>query len=656
MNARLRGLSIIILFGLLLGFIYPGGVLASRSSINQAVITEEEALEKIELLVLEELDSNGQTEFFIWMTEKADLSPAYEMETKLEKGTFVYKTLVATAERTQADMRAYLDSQGVDYRPFYIANKILVRSGNLDLVTAVAMRSDVAEVTANHKFQLDEPFKSPAGPPAPDAVEPNITFINADDVWAMGYDGTGTLMAGNDTGLDETHPTIAPHYRGCLDPPTCSSWDHNYNWWDATGTYPTDPWDGYGHGTHTTGTMVGDDYGSNQIGVAPGAQTIHCKNMTDGGSGSDATFTECFEWDLAPWDLSGANPDPALAPDAVNNSWGYGGGNDPEFKDEVQALHAAGILVEASAGNEGSSCASLRSPGDYWEVLTTGSINHAAQFPGTITGFSSRGPSDIDGNYFPDIMAPGENVRSALPGNSYAYWGGTSMSGPHATALVGLMWSACPALIGQVYDTIDLITDTAAPLTGQNGSNCGGDYTIGPNNDWGYGTIDALAAVQAVIAQCTGLGYLDGTVEDAGTSLPIEGADITAEWDGGATWSDTTDPTGYYTMTVPNGTYIITATAFGYYPDVSTGVEVITDSTTTQDFDLVLLPDYTVSGYVTEAGTGNLPLPQCGLTQARASIRSPSQKVLTLSASRLHSTNLRNVRWSLTRTRPKTSP
>ncbi len=130
------------------------------------------------------------------------------------------------------------------------------------------------------------------------------------------------MLAGNDTGLDWQHPAILNHYRGW----NGAVADHNYNWWDATDTYPNGPADGFGHGTHTTGTMVGDDGGANQIGVAPGSQTIHCKNMDDFGGGWDDTFIECFQWDLAPWDLSGLNPRPDLAPDAVTNSWGYWGG------------------------------------------------------------------------------------------------------------------------------------------------------------------------------------------------------------------------------------------------------------------------------------------------------------------------------------------
>ncbi len=456
--------------------------------------------DKIEPLVLEQLNSESETDFFVWMTEKADLSQAAALKTKTEKGEFVFNTLRETAERTQKDVRAYLDQQQMPYRAFYIANKIYVRSGNLEAVLALAAREDVAKITANHQFQLQEPFINPRAPETPDVVEPNISFVNADDVWTLGYTGVGIVLAGNDTGLDWDHPALINQYRGW----NGSSADHNYNWWDATNTYPTVPGDGHGHGTHTTGTMVGDDGAGNQIGVAPGAKTIHCKNMTDGGGGDDFTFTECFEWDLAPWDLSGNNPNPALAPHAINNSWGYWGGNSPQFEDEIAALRAAGIVVEVSAGNEGPSCSTLRSPGDYAQSLTTGSVNHTSGvLPGTLTGFSSRGPSALyPGDFIPDIMAPGENIRSSVPGGGYqGGWSGTSMSGPHVTALVALMWDASPNLEGDVISTEQIMIDTAVPLTGQNGSNCGGDYTIGPNNDWGYGTMDALAAVEEAIVQ-----------------------------------------------------------------------------------------------------------------------------------------------------------
>jgi subtilisin family serine protease len=592
--------TILFLIGFVAGTIQPVAAIAAPAE-SADPLTQVDALDKIEPLVLEQITAAGQTEFFVWMAEKADLSTANQLNRKVEKGQFVFEELRATAERSQRELRATLDAQGVRYRPFYISNKIFVHAGDQALAMTLAARADVAKITPNNQYQLQEPIIERDPPQQILAIESNITFIQAHNVWALGFTGQGTVLAGNDTGLDWDHPAIINHYRGW----DGLSADHNYNWWDATGTYLTIPGDGHGHGTHTTGTMVGDDGGANQIGVAPGAQTIHCKNMTDGGSGDDYTFSECFEWDLAPWDLSGANPRPDLAPQAVNNSWGYSPGGYPAFEDEIDALQAAGIVVEVSAGNEGPSCETLRSPGDYAQVLTTGSINHAGGvLPGSITGFSGRGPSSLyPGDYMPDVMAPGENIRSSLPGGGYSSWSGTSMAGPHVTALIGLMWSANPALQGLVAETYDMIHQTAVPLMGQGGSGCGGDYVDGPNNDWGFGTIDALAAVQAALF-FGNPGTLQGTVTDSSSGLPIPGAQVTAIHSEGYTFDALTDGSGFYSRMLMEGTYELTAAKYGYLPETVSAVAIVEDTVTTHNFALDPAPSYTVSGTVTDANTG----------------------------------------------------
>lgn len=574
----------------------------STPSLTHAQPPDRAAKAKIEASLLDTLqaEETAVTDFFIWLPEKADLSGAAKLTTKAAKGEFVYNALRETADKSQASLRAYLKREGINFKAFYISNKILVRRGNRDLLFAIAARPDVAKITANHAISLPQPIK-PIKQQAPQGIEDSLTFIKADQVWQMGITGEGVLLAGNDTGLSWDHPAVINHYRG-WDGTTV---DHNYNWWDATDTYPTVPGDGHGHGTHITGTMVGDDGGENQIGVAPGATTIHCKNMTDQGGGDDSTFLECFQWDLAPWDLNGENPRPDLAPDAINNSWGYSGGNYPIFTDAIEALQAAGILVEVSAGNSGPSCSTLGSPGDYPSVLTTGSVNHTSPFPGTITGFSSRGPSAFDGTTFvPDIMAPGENIRSSLPGGNYEAWSGTSMAGPHVTGLVGLLWSANPALRGFVAETQQIIAQTAVPLTGQTGSNCGGDYELGPNNDWGSGTIDAVAATEAALL-FGDPGTLQGTVTDSLSSNPLAGANIRIQnSSSGLNWRRTTDANGFFSTPVFSGTYTVTASLYSYYPVSVPNVSVTSFQTTTLNIPLDLAPTYTISGTVTDAAAG----------------------------------------------------
>jgi len=581
-------------------------LVAALPAVPLARTAPPDPLDKVEPLVLKEIETNGHSDFFVVLAEKADLSPAAHMQTKLEKGRFVYETLVATAERTQQSLRTALDAQGVRYKAFYIANKVLVYAGDQALLQQLAGRPDVAHIAANHRFQVEEPIAMAPAPNQVEAVEPNISFVRADQVWALGYTGQGTVLAGNDSGIDVTHPALARHYRGCVDPPACTTWDHNYNWWDATAYYPSAPYDDWYHGTHTTGTMVGDDGAANQIGMAPGAQMIHCRCFGAGWS-TDAAFSECFQWDLAPWDLDGLNPRPDLAPDAVNNSWG-GLGYDPAYEDEIAALQAAGILIEVSAHNHGPACGTLASPGSYAQVLTTGSVGHASPFPGTLTSWSSRGPSaGYPDDYIPDVMAPGENVRSSFPGGDYIYLSGTSMSGPHATALVGLVWSANPALRGQVALTQQIIKDTAAPLTGQGGSNCGGDYIAGPNNDWGYGTIDALAAVQLALAIGGDLAFLDGTVADAATAQPLPGAEVAVFDPYGFLGAVSTAAGGAFSISLSPGVYTVTAGTWGYITGTVGGVVIVTGTTTNQDLSLTALPAYTISGTVTAADTG-LPL------------------------------------------------
>jgi subtilisin family serine protease len=552
--------------------VQPDVILAANQLKEQGSIPAS-VMGKIDPLVLSEIDSQDFSDFFLLLVEQADLSANKQLATKLEKGEYVFETLKNFAEQSQRDLRAFLDAQGVDYRPFYIANTILVRAGSRDLLMDIAARPDIEAILPNRSYQLQEPFIDDPDPPETMAVEPNITFIRATDVWAMGITGEGAVLAGADTGLQWDHPAIKEHYRGW----DGANADHNYNWWDATGEYPMIPTDGHGHGTHTSGILVGDDGGTNQIGVAPGAKTIHCKLLTDSGYSNDEIIMECFAWILAPWDLNGEDPMPSMAPDAMNNSWGYTGGGDPVFEAIISNLNAAGILVEASAGGSGPSCATLASPGDYLQVLTTGSVNHlGGELPGILSPFSSRGPSMLYPDAFkPNILAPGHNIRSSLPGDTYASWSGTSMAGPHATALVGLMWSACPTYQGFVEETFEIIHNTAVPLTGQGGSNCGGDYVEGPNNDWGYGTIDALAAVNEILSLCGPQGYLEGIVNDVDTGEPIMGAIVTADWQDGGSWEQITDEDGYYLFEIPAGLYDVTAEHPQYTSQTVTDVEVL---------------------------------------------------------------------------------
>ncbi len=309
------------------------------------------------------------------------------------------------------------------------------------------------------------------------------------------------VIGGQDTGYDWDHPALKNHYRG---------WDgqdlnNDYSWHDAIhsgggvcGADSPVPCDDYGHGTHTMGIMVGDDGVNNKIGVAPGAKWIGCRNM-DQGVGTPLTYIECFQWFIAPTAGDGNNPDPSMAPDIINNSWSCPqseGCTDPEIlRAAVEAVRAAGILTIQSAGNSGPQCATISTPAAIYDAsFTVGATTNSDQ----IAGFSSRGPVTVDGSQRakPDVAAPGSAIRSSCPGgDGYTSLSGTSMASPHVAGLAALIISASPDLAGQV-GRLELIMAASAVsrTSAQDCPGLPGDQI--PNAAYGYGRIDAVAAVR----------------------------------------------------------------------------------------------------------------------------------------------------------------
>ena len=227
-------------------------------------------------------------------------------------------------------------------------------------------------------------------------------------------------MVGNeDTGMRWDHNALKPKYRGW----NGVTADHNFNWHDSIhsgggscGANAVAPCDDQGHGTHTTGTTVGDDGTGNQVGVAPGAKWIGCRNM-DQGNGTPATYTECFQFFIAPTDLAGNNANPALRPHVMNNSWGCpvseGCTTGAELETIVNNTQAAGIFVVVSAGNSRTGCSTVAdAPAFYNASFSVGAIS------GTPTRWQASvaaAPARLTPNLLkPNISAPGVNVRSTL--------------------------------------------------------------------------------------------------------------------------------------------------------------------------------------------------------------------------------------------------
>ncbi len=464
---------------------------------------------KVDEEVLESTVDGGQTDFLVVMREQM-VVPTGHLHTKAEKGEYVFRRLKKQAEQSQADIRQWLTNNGIPFDAYFIVNLLHVE-GDYALVKALAQRPDVARINANPVVHQDFYEGKPSAIGNEKTLPWGITKIKADQVWALGYQGSGVVVGGQDTGYDWEHPALKNKYRGW----DGSTANHNYNWHDAihaidagnTGSNPCGlnspvPCDDHGHGTHTMGTMVGDDGAGNQIGVAPAAKWIGCRNM-ERGDGTPMTYIECFEWFLAPTDLNNANPDPSKAPDVINNSWGCPpseGCNTSNFATMETALNNlknSGVVVVVSAGNSGSACSSVDDPAAiYQESFTVGAMD----INDNIANFSSRGPVTVDGSnrMKPNISAPGVNVKSSIPGANYANYSGTSMAGPHVAGTVALIISAMPSLSGNPDAIENILEQTATAFTSS--QNCGNDNSSSiPNNVFGYGEVDALAAVNQAL-------------------------------------------------------------------------------------------------------------------------------------------------------------
>lgn len=452
---------------------------------------------------------DGRASFLVVLREQADLSGAAAIRDPAERRRFVFEALRGVADRTQAPIIARLLAAGARYRPHYLVNMLEVE-GDRALALELARRAEVSRLAANRPAPLRrvpqaEPAEafafSEAAPFALDAVGPNLAKIRAPDVWAQGFTGQGIVVADADTGFAWEHPALEPHYRG-FDGLGVS---HEYNWHDAVhdaapgnpcGSDSPAPCDDDGHGTSTAGVAVGGDGAGNQTGVAPGAKWIGCRNM-DRGSGTPARYTECFEFFLAPTDSAGRFPRPDLGADVINNSWGCPpseGCTDPEIlRAVVENVRAAGIFVVVSAGNGGSQCDTvLDAPAIYQASFSIGATNNLDG----IAAFSSRGPVTQDGSnrLKPDIVAPGVAVRTASLSGFTGSFSGTSASAPHVAGAVALLWSAAPALRGDVPVSEQILRLSAAPLASAQdcppfpGANV-------PNAVYGFGRLDVAAAV-----------------------------------------------------------------------------------------------------------------------------------------------------------------
>jgi subtilisin family serine protease len=440
---------------------------------------------KVHSFLRKTLETKSRVNILVSMKQTTDAAlaqvSARTFATRGERATAVYNSLSALAAESQAAALEMLNSPrffAINVRSFWITNQIYVQGADQYLIDSLAEMDDVASIEEEEIVYLQEPE---ADPQNTIQAEWGVEKIQSEEAWrALGSDGVGAVIGVIDTGARHTHTLIRDGYRG-----------GSHAWYNPYASQPN-PTDGHGHGTHCTGTIAG----SGGIGVAPGAKWISCKGLRDDGSGTNAGLIACGEFMACPHDYQGNNRDCNLAPDVSSNSWG-GSGGQTWYDAVIRAWHAAGVIPVFAAGNSGPSCRSTLSPGDSGaDVIAVG----ATTSTDAIASFSSRGPAN-SGIQKPQVSAPGNSVRSAghTSDTAFATMSGTSMACPHVAGLVGLLRSGNQNLS---YDRIkNILQDNADRNLSFSGQVCSnvGDSTW-PNYTFGYGRINALRSVNALLA------------------------------------------------------------------------------------------------------------------------------------------------------------
>jgi bacillopeptidase F len=416
---------------------------------------------------LEIIDSEDPLPVIIKLRHAMALRPS-QQNSRQRRSQFI-KRLRKHAELTQGTLVAFLKSRGAKHIiPLWLINGI-----------AVTVRGEVIRELAHHPdiitIRLDKTLKLPEGEPAgAKESEWSLDAIRAPELWGLGYTGEGIVVASMDTGVDLDHPDLTDKWRGGTN-----------SWFDPHGEHEM-PYDAHGHGTQTMGIMVGGSAGGTSIGVAPGAQWISTKIFDDADETSLSSIHQGFQWLLDPDN----NPDSDDAPDVINNSWGLDENVNEcidEFREDIQTLKAAGIAVMFSAGNEGPSPSTSISPANYPESFAVGAVDDSFAIP----VFSSRGPSVCDGSIYPVVVAPGKNVRTSdltfggLFPDSYVNVTGTSFAAPFVTGAMALLLSANPFM--SISELESAMKDSAKDLG-----------SPGPENEFGYGLIDIMAAYNSI--------------------------------------------------------------------------------------------------------------------------------------------------------------
>lgn len=228
-----------------------------------------------------------------------------------------------------------------------------------------------------------------------------INKLNIKDYWKFGM-GEGVKVAVIDSGCDLDHPDLKSNLL-----------DNGYNFIDDN-EYPIDD---NGHGSHVAGTIAACNNGLGIVGVSPKTKILPVKSLDSEGSGSLHSVAMGILWAVE------------QGVDIITMSLGTES-HSKDFHDVIKFAHSKGVLIFCAAGNSGYRN-NIMYPARYPETISIAAIDSDFER----TDFSCAGKSL-------DFLAPGHDIISCVPNDSYAKMSGTSMSNPFAVGCASLGMSA----------------------------------------------------------------------------------------------------------------------------------------------------------------------------------------------------------------------
>ena len=418
-----------------------------------------------------------------------------QAQTRMERHALAVRQLRRDHQQAQRSLVEQLErlqqaGKVSELKTYWIANVVraTVALGELEQLAARPDVEQVIPVTQPSSIKPERTRTLPHTALGTDSITSNLGFIRADEAWGMGFTGAGRVICSFDTGVDGVHPALFDNWKG-------HDGDSAAAWFDPIFGEPfphvssdLTP----SHGTHVLGIACGHDAGRDfTTGVAPDAKWISAAVIDITG----ASILDAFEWAADP------DGDPntiADVPDVINHSWGFPKtalGCENIFFDAIRNTEALGIVNIISAGNTAGQFA-IYNPAngalDSLDCFAVGAIN-TNNVPPTLHSTSSQGPSDCNATIVkPNMVAPGYQITSAFPGNLYALATGTSMASPHVSGLVALLRQKNPNA------TVDEIKEAMIGSAQWDAS-----WGISPNNQFGWGAIDCVAALNALSAANT---------------------------------------------------------------------------------------------------------------------------------------------------------